>query len=104
MFSPDTAQAVGVLLQDLVAMMPRRWASIRVDVERDVDDDFVRLVNVAPASRARAGHRQTLLPLLWKHVRTTGVHGIVPTQLYKLQSSDRVWRVLSRAPIMKKSS
>jgi hypothetical protein len=45
-FQADTAQAVATLHQLLVRLMPRRWSSVRIDVKRDDDGDFVHLTNL----------------------------------------------------------
>jgi hypothetical protein len=46
MYTQRTAQAVADLHQLLVAMMPRRWSSVRLEVGRDEAGRFVHLTNL----------------------------------------------------------
>jgi hypothetical protein len=46
MISTDTARSIANLHQHLLAMMPRGWTSIRIDIARDGANNFVHLTNL----------------------------------------------------------
>jgi len=62
-FQADTAQAVARLHQLVVQLMPRRWSSVRIDVKRDDDGDFVHVTNLNSQISAGGGQMPPALGL-----------------------------------------